>query len=95
MLVSGCVTPERADIHSFQCFVKVTKMDRASDGAVFLRARYQDKDNVWHYEDSEQLKSTTTDFIHLHKTFTLPADNCKNFCESLSGGNAYDLHSIW
>lgn len=52
-------------------------MDRASDGAVFLRAKYQDKDNVWHYEDSEQLKSTTTDFIHLHKTFTLPADIVK------------------
>ena len=67
----------KGQTYTASMFVKVTKMDRASDGAVFLRARYQDKDNVWHYEDSEQLKSTTTDFIHLHKTFTLPADIVK------------------
>lgn len=67
----------KGQTYTVSMFVKVTKMDRASDGAVFLRARYQDKDNVWHYEDSEQLKSTTTDFIHLHKTFTLPADIVK------------------
>lgn len=67
----------KGQTYTVSMFVKVTKMDRASDGAVFLRAKYQDKDNVWHYEDSEQLKSTTTDFIHLHKTFTLPADIVK------------------
>lgn len=67
----------KGQTYTASMFVKVTKMDRASDGAVFLRAKYQDKDNVWHYEDSEQLKSTTTDFIHLHKTFTLPADIVK------------------
>lgn len=67
----------KGQTYTASMFVKVTKMDRASNGAVFLRARYQDKDNVWHYEDSEQLKSTTTDFIHLHKTFTLPADIVK------------------
>lgn len=67
----------KGQTYTVSMFVKVTKMDRASDGAVFLRARYKDKDNVWHYEDSEQLKSTTTDFIHLHKTFTLPADIVK------------------
>ena len=65
----------KGQTYTASMFVKVTKMDRASDGAVFLRARYQDKE--WHYEDSEQLKSTTTDFIHLHKTFTLPADIVK------------------
>ena len=53
----------KGQTYTVSMFVKVTKMDRASDGAVFLRAKYQDKDNVWHYEDSEQLKSTTTDFI--------------------------------
>ena len=42
--------------------------------AVFLRAKYQDKDGVWHYEDSEYLKRTTADFVHLHRTFTLPVD---------------------
>lgn len=67
----------KGQTYTVSMFVKVTKMDRASDGAVFLRAKYQDKDNVWHYEDSEQLKSTTTNFIHLHKTFTLPADIVK------------------
>ena len=67
----------KGQTYTVSMFVKVTKMDRASDGAVFLRAKYQDKDNVWHYEDSEQLKSTTTDFIHLHKTFTLQADIVK------------------
>ena len=67
----------KGQTYTVSMFVKVTKMDRASDGAVFLRAKYQDKDNVWHYEDSEQLKSTITDFIHLHKTFTLPADIVK------------------
>lgn len=67
----------KGQTYTVSMFVKVTKMDRASDGAVFLRAKYQDKDNVWHCEDSEQLKSTTTDFIHLHKTFTLPADIVK------------------
>lgn len=67
----------KGQTYTVSMFVKVTKMDRASDGAVFLRAKYQDKYNVWHYEDSEQLKSTTTDFIHLHKTFTLPADIVK------------------
>lgn len=67
----------KGQTYTVSMFVKVTKMDRASDGAVFLRAKYQNKDNVWHYEDSEQMKSTTTDFIHLHKTFTLPADIVK------------------
>ena len=67
----------KGQTYTVSMFAKITAMDRASDGSVFLRAKYQDKDNVWHYEDSEYLKTTTADFVHLHKTFTFPADNVK------------------
>ena len=64
----------KGQTYTVSMFVKVTNMDCASDGSVFLRAKYQDKDGVWHYEDSEYLKRTTADFVHLHRTFTLPVD---------------------
>lgn len=65
----------KGQTYTASMFVKVTAMgERQSNGSVFLRARYQDKDSVWHNVDSEYLRTVTADFVNLHVTFTLPSD---------------------
>lgn len=68
------LTLTEGQTYTFSMFVKVASMgEKGTNGAVFLRARYRDDDNVWHNADSEYLRAAVDDFVHLHTTFTLPS----------------------
>ena len=49
-----------------------------SIGRCFVRIHYYDKDGNPHNKDSAQIIKTTTDFIQLHTTYTIPADSAKD-----------------
>lgn len=68
------VTVKKGGTYTASMYVKATVKQTAEDGGAILRIAYQDKDGNQQLLDSEVLKKTTTDFVRLTNTFTLPED---------------------
>ena len=68
------VTVKKGETYTASMYVKAAVTSAAEDGGCLLRVRYLDKDGTQHLLDSEVLKKTTTDFVRLKRTFTIPAD---------------------
>ena len=68
------VTVKKGETYTASMYVRAEVTSAASDGGCLLRVRYMDKDGVQHLLDSEVLKKTTTGFVRLKRTFTLPED---------------------
>ena len=68
------VTAKKGETYTASMYVRASIQQTAEDGGALLRVRYMDKDGVQQLLDSEVIKKTTADFVHLKRTFTLPAD---------------------
>lgn len=68
------VTAKKGETYTASMYVRASIQQTAEDGGAILRVRYMDKNGAQQLLDSEVIKKTTADFVHLRRTFTLPAD---------------------
>ena len=72
------VQVKKGETYTFSMYVKTLVEKVGSNGRCFVRIHYYDKDGNPHNKDSAQIIKTTTDFIQLHTTYTIPADSAKD-----------------
>ena len=68
------VTVKKGQSYTFSMHTRLDKTDMADDGFACLRVRYEDKDGNAVNTDSEHLTATTSGFVRLVATVTVPED---------------------
>ena len=68
------VTVKKGQSYTFSMHTRLDKTDMADDGFACLRVRYEDKDGNAVNTDSEHLTASTSGFVRLAATVTVPED---------------------